>query len=130
MNQPDRSIPDLLGDLVGQTSTLVRQEVQLAKAELAEKAAGVGAAGASLGIGGALLLGALFILLQAFVVLLAEVFDLSPTLSAFIVALAAGLVGFLILRGGLAKLSPSNLTPDRTANQLSRDAEVVREQLR
>jgi phosphoglycerol transferase MdoB-like AlkP superfamily enzyme len=130
MSHSDRSITDLLSDLLNQTSTLVRKEIQLAKAEVAEKAAGFGAAGASLGIGAALLLGALFIFMQALVALLVELFDLSATLSAFIVAVVAALVGFLILRGGIAKMNPANLTPDRTANQLSRDAEVVKEQLR
>ena len=45
MSQPtDRSIPDLLGDLVDQTSTLVRKEVQLARAEFSEKLATIAAA--------------------------------------------------------------------------------------
>jgi len=130
VSHSDRSVTDLLGDLVAQTSTLVRKEVQLARAELSEKFASVGAGAASVGIGGALLLGALFVLLQAAVLFLAEVLDLSPTLSGLIVAIAAALIGYLILRGGVAKMSPSNLTPDRTATQLSRDAEVVKEQIR
>jgi putative superfamily III holin-X len=33
----DRSLPELIGNLAEQTSTLVRQEVQLAKAELLDK---------------------------------------------------------------------------------------------
>lgn len=130
MSHSDRSVTDLLGDLVGQTSTLVRKEIQLARAEMGEKFAQVGAGAASIGIGGALLLGALFVLLQTAVLFLAEVLDLSPTLSGLIVALVSALAGYLILRGGVAKMSPSNLTPDRTAAQLSRDADVVKEQMR
>ena len=130
MSQTERSIPDLLGDLVGQTSTLVRKEVQLARAEVGEKFTQVGGAAASIGVGGALLLGALFVLLQAAVLFLAEVLGLSPTLSGLIVAVGAALIGYLILRGGMAKLTPSNLTPDRIAAQLSRDAETVKEQIR
>jgi hypothetical protein len=126
----NRSVPDLLGDLVNQTTTLVRKEVQLARAELGEKVSVVGAAGMSLGIGAALLLGALIALIQGAIALLVEVFDLSPTLSAIIVAVVVGLIGYLVLRGGLTKLQNFNLTPDRTVAQLSRDAQVAKEQVR
>ncbi|WP_424138331.1 phage holin family protein [Roseomonas chloroacetimidivorans] len=126
----DRSIPDLLGDLVDQTSTLVRKEVQLARAEIGEKVSVVGAASASLAIGGVLLLGALVILLQAAVAFLVEFVHLSATVSALIVAVVVAVIGYLVLRGGLNRLKASNLTPDRTVTQLSRDAEVAKEQVR
>jgi apolipoprotein N-acyltransferase len=126
----DRSIPDLLGDLVDQTSTLVRKEVQLARAEIGEKVSVVGAASASLAIGGVLLLGALIILLQAAVAFLVEFVHLSATVSALIVAVVVAVIGYLVLRGGLNRLKASNLTPDRTVTQLSRDAEVAKEQVR
>jgi len=126
----NRSVPDLLGDLVNQTTTLVRKEVQLARAELGEKVSVVGAAGMSLGIGAALLLGALIALIQGAIAFLVEFFGLSSTLSALIVAVVVGLIGYLVLRGGLAKLQNFNLTPDRTVAQLSRDAQVAKEQVR
>jgi hypothetical protein len=126
----NRSVPDLLGDLVNQTTTLVRKEVQLARAELGEKVSVVGAAGMSLGIGAALLLGALIALIQGAIALLVEFFGLSTTVSAIIVAALTGLIGYLVLRGGLAKLQNFNLTPDRTVAQLSRDAQVAKEQVR
>lgn len=130
MSDSGRSVPDLLGDLVNQTTTLVRKEVQLARAELGEKVSVVGGAATSLGIGAGLLIGALFALTYALIALLVELFGLSETLSAFIVAALFGLVGYLVLRGGLAKLQDFNLTPDRTVAQLSRDAQVVKEQVR
>lgn len=130
MSDANKSVPDLLGDLVNHTSTLVQKEVQLARAELGEKVSVVGGAASSLGIGAGLLLGALFALTYALIALLVELFGLSETLSAFLVAALFGLVGFLVLRGGLAKLQNFNLTPDRTVAQLSRDAQVVKEQVR
>lgn len=126
----DRSIPDLLGDLVDQTSTLVRKEVQLARAEFSEKLATMGAAAASLAVGGVLLLAALIVLLQAVVAALVEYAHLSATVSALIVAVVVALIGYSVLRGGLSRLKASNLTPDRTVAQLSRDAEVAKEQVR
>lgn len=125
-----KSVPDLLGDLVSHTGTLVQKEVQLARAELSEKVSVVGGAATSLGIGAGLLLGALFALTTALIALLVEFFGLSGTVSGLIVAVAFGLIGFLVLRGGLAKLENFNLTPDRTVAQLSRDARVVKEQVR
>jgi len=36
----------------------------------------------------------------------------------------------VLLKGGLSKLKTSNLMPERTAQQLSRDAQVAKEQVR
>ncbi|WP_207538122.1 phage holin family protein [Sabulicella rubraurantiaca] len=126
----DRSVADLLGDLVDQTTTLVRKEVQLARAELSEKAGQVSTAVISLGAGMVLAIGALIALTQAAIAALVEYAGLSATVSALIVAAVLGLIGFLVVRGGLATLKSFNITPDRTATQLSRDAQVVKEQVR
>ncbi|MFC7737303.1 phage holin family protein [Roseomonas sp. GCM10028921] len=126
----DRSIPDLLGDLVDQTSTLVRKEVQLARAEIGEKVTIAGAAAGAIAVGAFLLLASLIVLLQAAVAALVEYVGLSATVSALIVAVVVALIGYIVLRGGLSRLKASNLTPDRTVTQLSRDAGVVKEQVR
>lgn len=129
-NDNNRSVPDLLGDLVNQTSTLVRKEIQLARAEMGEKMSTAGSAAIGIGAGAVLFLGALVILLQAAVAALVEYGGLSATAASLIVAAVVMLVGYLLLRGGLNKLKASSLTPDRTVTQLSRDAQVVKEQVR
>ncbi|MFL1461678.1 phage holin family protein [Roseococcus sp. DSY-14] len=126
----ERGVADLLGDLVDQTTTLVRKEVQLARAELGEKAGQVSGAVISLGAGMVLFIGALIALVQAAIAALVEYAGLSATVSALIVAVVVALVGWLVARGGLATLKSFSITPDRTAAQLSRDAEVVKEQVR
>ena len=126
----DRSIPDLLGDLVDQTSTLVRKEVQLARAEIGEKVTIAGAAAGAIAVGAFLLLASLIVLLQAAVAALVEYAGFSATVAALIVAVVVALIGYIVLRGGLSRLKASNLTPDRTVTQLSRDAGVVKEQVR
>ena len=123
------SVADLFGNVVTEMSTLVRKEVQLARAELGEKAGQAAGAGASLAVGGVLLLAALIFLLQALVSLLVY-FGVPPGWAQLIVAAAVGLIGYLLLRGGLNRLKASNLVPSRTAEQLSRDAAVVKEQVR
>ena len=56
------SVADLFGNVVTELSTLLRKEVQLARAELGEKAGQAAGAVASLAIGGVLLLAALIFL--------------------------------------------------------------------
>lgn len=123
------SVADLFGNVVTELTTLVRKEVQLARAELGEKMGQAAGAAASLAIGGVLLLAALIILLQAAVVLLVRL-GVPPGWAEVVVAAVVGLIGYLLLRGGLNRLKASNLVPNRTAEQLSRDAAVVKEQVR
>lgn len=123
------SVADLFGNVVTELTTLVRKEVQLARAELGEKVGQAAGAAASLAIGGVLLLAALIILLQALVVLLVRL-GVPPGWAEVVVAAVVGLIGYLLLRGGLNRLKASNLVPNRTAEQLSRDAAVVKEQVR
>jgi hypothetical protein len=124
-----RSVPDLLGDLIHQATTLVRQEVQLARAEMNEKISSAGAALGTIAVGGVLLVAALVILLQAAVAALVEFAGLSATLSAVIVGVVVALIGYIALRGALNRLKAVNIVPHRTATQISRDADVVKEQI-
>jgi len=125
----NRSVPDLLGDLVNQTSTLVRKEVQLVRAEVNDKVSLIGAAGMGLATGAFLLLAALIVLLQAAVAALIEYTGLSATVSALIVAGVVALFGYITLRSALSKLKNASLTPHRTVAQLSQDAAVIKEQV-
>lgn len=125
----NRSVPDLIGDLLQQTSTLVRKEVQLARAELNEKLAVMGAAAASIGVAAALLMAALVIILQAIVALLVT-FGLSTWVSGLIVGVVVAVIAYVLLRGGINRMKAANLTPDRTVNQVSRDATLAKEAVR
>ena len=72
----------------------------------------------------------LIALVLAAIAALVEYAGLSATISALIVAAVIAVIGWLVVRGGLATLKSFSITPDRTAAQLSRDAEVVKEQVR
>jgi hypothetical protein len=124
----DRSVTDLFGSAIGQISTLFRKEVQLARAELGEKLGDAAGAVTPLAAGGALLLGALIVLLFALVSLLVR-FGLATGWAELIVGLVAALGGYVLIRGGLSQLKTSNLVPTRTTTQLSRDAQVAKEQV-
>ncbi|MFC0388910.1 phage holin family protein [Muricoccus vinaceus] len=129
MSDLNRSVPDLLGDLVQQTTTLVRKEVQLARAEMGEKVTKAGAAAGGIAVGGVLLLAALVILLEALVDFLVTL-GLSAPVAGLIVAVVVALIGYIMLQSGLKALKASNLTPERTVNQLSRDAAAAKETVR
>jgi uncharacterized membrane protein YqjE len=122
------SAGDLLGSVVSQISTLFRKEVQLARAEVGEKVSAVSNAATMIAIGGVLLLAALIILLHALVVFLAYA-GIPVAWAQVIVFVVVGLIGYLVLRSGMNRLKASNLVPSRTAEQLSRDAAVVKEQV-
>lgn len=124
-----RGLTDLFANLVDQLSTLFRQEVRLARAEVGEKVNEAAGSIAYLAIGGVLLLAALIVLLEAIVAFVAMLGIPLPW-ARLIVAVVVAVIGYALVRAGLNSLKLSNLTPNRTAEQLSRDAAVAREQVR
>ena len=124
------SVPELLGSALGQVSTLFRKEIQLARAEMGEKFGQAAGAIVPIAAGAAVLLGVLILLLFALASLLVRLFDLATGWAQLIVAVVFALVGYLLVRSGLSTLKTSNLVPERTAEQVSRDAQVVKEQVR
>ena len=127
--QDDRSLGALISDLAQDTTTLVQQEVALAKAEMSEKASQVSRGIATLAIGGVVLLAGLLALLDFAIYGLAELLpeDLSPWLGALIVGVIVAVIGFIMLQSGRKKIQSTTLTPNRTATSLQRDKEMVKE---
>lgn len=128
-HNPNRTVIDLFGDVVVETSTLFRKEVQLAKAEISEKIGRVGGALSRVGIGAVFMIAALVMLLQAIVEWLAFV-DIPYRWGALAVGLVVAIIGYILLRNGMNDVSASNLTPHRTAEQMQRNVTAVREQVR
>lgn len=131
IDKSDKSLPSLLSDLTRDTVDLVRQEIALARAELSIKIANAQTALTAVAIGAAILLAGLFIVLQAVVAGLAMVLpeDVAPWLSPLIVGVGVALIGFMMLKGGSAKLTAENLMPHKTMNSLSRDKALVQEKI-
>lgn len=126
---PNRSVLDLFTQLVDNMSFLFRKEIELAKAEMSEKASEVGAGAAKAAIGGVLMIPAIVMLLWAVVAWL-ETIDIPIRWGTLIVGVIVALIGFMLLKSGMNAASTANLKPRRTANQLQRDAAVVKEQVR
>jgi Putative Actinobacterial Holin-X, holin superfamily III len=118
----DRSIAELLRQLSQETATLVRQEMELAKAEVAEKGkkAGVGAAmfgGA--GAAGLATLGAF----TAFLILVLNTF-MDAWLAALIVTIVYGAVtAFLVMRGKEKVQEAGSPVPEQTVDTIKEDIE-------
>jgi putative superfamily III holin-X len=123
----ERPIGDLVKQLAGQTSTLVRQEIDLAKAEMSEKAS-IAGKGAGL-LGGAAVVGLLAAgALTAFLILLlSEAMDawlaaLIVTVVMAAVAAALGLAG----RNRIRAATPP--VPEQTVETVKEDVEWAKNQ--
>jgi uncharacterized membrane protein YqjE len=115
----------LLSDAVNQLTRLVRGEVALAKAEVAQNIK-------SAGLGIALLVGAVVLVFVALnVLVLALVAALSSIMPAGWASLLVGVVllavaGLLAMRG-LNALKPENIAPSRTLANVQADAQAIKE---
>ena len=120
-----RPTGSLLSDAINQLTRLVRGEVALAKAEVAQNIKSAG-----LGIG--LLVGALVLVFVALnVLVLALVAALGELIGAGWAALVVGIVllaiaGILAMRG-LNALKPENIAPSRTVRNVQADAQTIKE---
>jgi uncharacterized membrane protein YqjE len=121
-----RPVSELFADALTQFSKLMRNELQLARAEISMKA---GQAMTAIG----LLVGAAILLIPTVVLLLISlaVWLAENGISPSVAHLIAGVVGLLavaIVGGiGLNRLKTNSLVPKRTLDQLQQDAAAARE---
>ena len=127
-----RSLIALFSDLWRETSALVHNEAELAKAEMSEKVSQVGTGVAAIAIGGAIVFAGFIVLLLAAVNGLALVLppEHAGWLAPLIVGLAVVVIGFVALGAGRHELKASNLKPERTVDSLRRDSQLVKEHVR
>ena len=126
--QDDRSLGELFAELAQETSTLVRQEVELARVELGQKAAGVGRAVASLVLGGAVAYAGFLAIMAAVIVALADA-GLPWWLAALLVGVVVAGVGYALVARARAALQRVELAPRRTVETLKEDREWAKEQI-
>jgi hypothetical protein len=120
-----RGVGDLLRDLANDISRLIRNELALARSETSDKMHQMVAALASI-VGGSLLgFAALIILLQAVVQGLSN--HMPDWLASILTGGAVAIVGAILVYGGQKALSANRLAPDRTAENLRKDMNLVRE---
>ena len=129
-NRPleNRPLGDLFGDLASDMSSLVRQEVALAKVEITQKAKYVGRNVGYLVVGGAVAYAALLAVIAAIIMLLAKV--VPDWGAALIVAAVVGGIGWLLIGKAMMALQQAELTPRETVETLKEDATWMKQQIK
>lgn len=132
----EKSLGQLLKDLTAETTTLLKQEVDLAKTEMGEKASRVGTNVGSVAVGGAILFAGALALLFAAVNALAEILDrlgvpvtVSPWLSPLLLGVGLALVGYSFVKKALATLKQESVTPRRTTQSLQENKEWLKSKM-
>ncbi len=122
---PSTSIPVLLRELRDETTTLLRQEVALAKTEMKQNVARVGGHAAQIAIGGFVAYAGIIVLLIGIGHLLGAVFVragmdeqlaqwLAPALIGFVVAI----IGWVMLSKAKHALTQDDFAPRQTIDSL------------
>jgi uncharacterized membrane protein YqjE len=125
----DRSLGELLRQLSEQTTRLVHQELELAKAELQQKGKEAGAGAGMFGGAGALGLAALGALTACFILALNAL--MPAWLAALIVAVVYGIIAFVLVRQGQARVKRATpLVPEQTIETVKEDVEWAKTQMR
>jgi len=131
----DLSIVGLLRELTVETRTLLKQEVDLAKTEMTEKASRVGHNLGSLAVGG----GVAF--LGALALLAAVVYGLTSILNTFmplgvavwlaplIVGGILAAIGYSLVKKALATLKREHLAPEKTTQSLQENKAWLKEKI-
>ena len=132
MNNEESSIVYLFKKLRDDTTTLVRDEISLAKTEISEKITSTSRNVGYLAAGALVAYAAGILILQGISLLLRDLLILggmnqtSASLLGFlIVAAVTGLVGVLLIVKALNTLKKEPLTPTKTAETLKEDKEWV-----
>lgn len=120
----DRSLGELFADLASQTGSLMRGEIAIAKAELAETAKSAGKDVGTMVIGGAVMYAGLLAIVSAAILLLANA--VPAWLAALIAGVVVVVVGAFVLNKGRTALSAADLTPRQTLKTLSTDVDVMK----
>ena len=125
---PDLPLKELIGGLGKDMGLLVRQEIELAKAELSEKTSRAAASATSIGIG-ALLAHAGVLAIVAALVLVVVTLGVVAWLASAIVGVVMLIVGYRTIQGGRRRLAESKPTLRRTAENAKETVHRLKEQL-
>lgn len=117
-------IGDLLKRLIEDTGHLVRTELRLAKSEMRDNVKGLAGGAVMMVASVVFFIAALGTLLAAFVGWLTPM--VGDGWAAFIVAVAAAVIGFILLSVGRKKMSAVSLTPEHTIASVKADVETIK----
>jgi uncharacterized membrane protein len=122
----ERGIGELFGQLSEDMTLLVRQEVQLARAEMSEKLSRFTTNLVSVIGGGFVAYVGALALVAALILALNDLANISPWISALIVGAVLAIGGYAMLRRGLAELKRVELAPRRTVENIKDDVQAIK----
>ena len=123
----ERSLGELFSELSRETNTLIRQEVQLAKAEMSEKATKIAKDLVFVVLGAIILYTGVLALVFSAILGLAELIE--PWLSALVIGLVIVAIGGYLAYRGYNQLQKVDPVPERTVETLKEDAEWLKRQV-
>lgn len=124
-SEPDESLGAVFSRLGRLFAALVRNEVDLVKAEASEKAIQL-ALGAGAVIGGAMVaLAGVIVLFEGIVASLRDHVGVHPAFSALAATVLIAVVAGSLVYGAIRRLKPSGLVPRRTIDSLQRDRDLI-----
>jgi hypothetical protein len=124
----DPTLGELVMGLTDDISTLVHQEIELAKTEMQESLQKGAKAGGMVAAGGAVAYAGLLFILGAIAILLGDWWN-NYWLGAVVVGIVVAVIGWFMLNGGLHQLKNLSLVPHKTISSLQSDAEMAKEKL-
>jgi hypothetical protein len=128
----ERSLGELLRELSHETSQLFRKEVELAQAEMSQKAARVGGNVGRIALGGGVALAGGLALLYAAISALTALFaqfmplGVAVWLAPLLVGGALLFFGYSRIKGALGELKDESLVPTRTTKTLQENKEWLK----
>jgi hypothetical protein len=131
----EASIGSLFKDLTEESRTLLKQEMELAKAEIGEKASIFGRNFGYLAAGGAILFGGFLVLIATacigLAVALSRVVDgeIAAWLGPLIVGVAVCIVGYVVVQKAIATLKSEGIVPRKTIDSLRENSEWFKDHM-
>jgi uncharacterized membrane protein YqjE len=126
--QTQRSVPEVLQDIVGNLQDIIRSEFRLAKTELKEEAAKAVTPAATFGVG------VVFAFYGIGFLLLASVYGLSTVMAGWLAALLVGailaVIAIALMSSSGKKLKRLNPTPDKTIQSLEENVQWAKHQIK
>jgi len=113
----EESFAELLTRLANESAALVRDQIDLAKQEIAEKLKAWRAAFIAIAAASMIGLLALMSLCAAAIAELAKV--IGPSVSALVIGVALGIISAMVLMGALQSLKRASLRPEQTIRTLN-----------
>jgi uncharacterized membrane protein YqjE len=126
--QTQRSVPEVLQDIVGNLQDIIRSEFRLAKTEITEEASKAARPAAAFGMG---LISGIY---GIGFMLLAAVYGLSTVMPAWLAALLVGvilaIVAVAVIGSSKEKLRRTNLSPDKAIKSLEENVQWAKHQIK